>query len=287
MSDANSFPGLPQVFNFIKNIFSHALRSSDNVPQHVGLIMDGNRRWAKRKHVEIKEGHNAGFHSMGRALELCYEAGVKTATVFAFSIENYKRSAAEVDSLMNLARSGIKQVVQNGDMAEKFGIRIKIIGDRRLLSDDVMREVETAEEITKNNKRAVLNICFPYTGRDELLHSIKTNVNRALAEEIEGSEIDEDQIDEYLYTAGSPPLDLLIRTSGVTRLSDFLLWQVSRRGVAIEFVDCLWPDFGSRQMAWILLKYAYNRSSRAHAHDLDFEEETDGGVTTNRDKKKN
>ncbi|CEP63946.1 ditrans,polycis-polyprenyl diphosphate synthase LALA0_S09e06040g [Lachancea lanzarotensis] len=283
MSDTNSFPGLPQAFNFLKNLFSHALRSSDNVPQHVGLIMDGNRRWAKRKHVEVKEGHNAGFHSMGRALELCYEAGVKTATVFAFSIENYKRSAAEVDSLMNLARSGIRQVVQNGEMAEKFGIRIRVIGDRRLLSEDVMREVETAEEITKNNKRAVLNICFPYTGRDELLHSIKANVNRALAGEIEATEIDEKQVDDFLYTAGSPPLDLLIRTSGVTRLSDFLLWQVSRRGVVIEFVDCLWPDFGSRQMAWILLKYAYNRTYRAH--DPDFEEEADCGTTTNRGKK--
>ncbi|SCU80470.1 LAME_0B03312g1_1 [Lachancea meyersii CBS 8951] len=282
MSDTNSFPGLPQVFNFFKNLFSHVLRTSNNVPQHIGLIMDGNRRWAKRKHVEIKEGHNAGFHSMSRALELCYEAGVSTATVFAFSIENFKRSAAEVDSLMNLARSGIRQVVQNGEMAEKFGVKIKVIGDRRLLPDDVLQEIETAEEITKNNTRAVLNICFPYTGRDELIHSIKANIDSMSSGQLEASDIDENQIDKYLYTAESPPVDLLIRTSGVTRLSDFLLWQASRRGVVIEFLDCLWPDFGSRQMAWILLKFAFNRSYRAS--DLDFEEETDGDATANPNK---
>lgn len=233
---------------------------SGNVPRHVGLIMDGNRRWAKLKHVEIKEGHNAGFHSMSRALELCYEAGVSTATVFAFSIENFKRSSAEVESLMNLARSGIRQVVQNGEMAEKFGIKINVIGDRSLLPADVLREVETAEEITKANTRAVLNICFPYTGRDELLHSIRGVVNEAQCGNLNTSDINEATIDKFLYTGGSPPVDLLIRTSGVTRLSDFLIWQVSRKDVVIEFLDCLWPDFGSRQMAWLLLRFAFSRT---------------------------
>ncbi|SCU85201.1 LANO_0C03642g1_1 [Lachancea nothofagi CBS 11611] len=283
MMENNSFPGSSQVLNFCKNIFSHALRASDNVPQHIGLIMDGNRRWAKRKHVEIKEGHNAGFHSMSRALELCYEAGVSTATVFAFSIENFKRSAAEVDSLMNLARSGIKQVVQNGEMAEKFGIKIRVIGDRAMLPDDVLREVETAERITKDNTRAVLNICFPYTGRDELLYGIKATVDKTQRGELQFSDINEDEIDKHLYTGGSPPVDLLIRTSGVTRLSDFLIWQVSRRDVVIEFLDCLWPDFGSRQMAWILLKFAFHKSYSASEPDL--EEEMDAISSTLEQKK--
>ncbi|CAR25310.1 ditrans,polycis-polyprenyl diphosphate synthase [Lachancea thermotolerans CBS 6340] len=260
MTESSSFPGASQVLTLCKNIFSRIIKASDNVPQHVGLIMDGNRRWAKLKHVEIKEGHNAGFHSMSRALELCYEAGVSTATVFAFSIENFKRSSAEVDSLMNLARSGIKQVVQNGEMAQKFGIKINVIGDRKLLPDDVLREVEAAETITKDNKRAVLNICFPYTGRDELLHSIKEVVQATQLGDLASSDINEAAIDRHLYTGGSPPVDLLIRTSGVTRLSDFLIWQVSRRDVVIEFLDCLWPDFGSRQMAWILLKFAFSKS---------------------------
>lgn len=165
-----------------------------------------------------------------------------------------------MDSLMNLARSGIKQVVQNGEMAQKFGIKINVIGDRKLLPDDVLREVEAAETITKDNKRAVLNICFPYTGRDELLHSIKEVVQATQLGDLASSDINEAAIDRHLYTGGSPPVDLLIRTSGVTRLSDFLIWQVSRRDVVIEFLDCLWPDFGSRQMAWILLKFAFSKS---------------------------
>ncbi|SCU90725.1 LADA_0F06062g1_1 [Lachancea dasiensis] len=276
MTDNNTFPGSSQALNFCKNVFSRALRSSNNVPRHIGLIMDGNRRWAKRKHVEIKEGHSAGFHSMSRALELCYEAGVNTATVFAFSIENFRRSAIEVDSLMNLASSGIRQVVQNGEMAEKFGVRINIIGDRSLLPEDVLREVEAAEKITKDNTRAVLNLCFPYTGRDELLQSIIRTIDKTQNKELNFTNIDEAVIDENLYTGGSPPVDLLIRTSGVTRLSDFLLWQLSRKGVVIEFLDCLWPDFGSRQMAWILLKFAYKKFYSASEPELDEEIEGQG-----------
>ncbi|SCW00668.1 LAFE_0C09296g1_1 [Lachancea fermentati] len=269
MTDSSSFPGLQQALTACKNLFAHVIRVSDCVPQHVAFIMDGNRRWAKKEHVEVKEGHNAGFHSMSRVLELCYESGVSTATVFAFSIENFKRSPIEVDSLMNLARNGIRQVVQNGEMAEKHGIKINVIGDRSLLPDDVIKEIEAAESITRNNKRAVLNICFPYTGRDELVHAIHQVVQEVKNGDYKSTEVNETIIDDNLYTGHLPPVDLLVRTSGVTRLSDFLIWQVSRKGVNIEFLDCLWPDFGTIKMAWILLKFAFKGTFLSVDPDLE------------------
>ncbi|SCU84429.1 LAMI_0C07448g1_1 [Lachancea mirantina] len=260
MIDSSGFPGVLGVLEIAKNAFAHIIRASDCVPQHVAFIMDGNRRWAKKQHIEIREGHNAGFQSMSRVLELCYESGVKTATVFAFSIENFKRTPTEIEWLMNLTRNGIRQVIQNGEMAEKYGIKINVIGDKALLPLDVQKDIQKAELLTKDNHRAVLNICFPYTGRHELLKSIKEVIERVDEGEMDLDQVDEEAISNHLYTGTLPPVDLLIRTSGVYRLSDFLMWQVSRKGVIIEFLDCLWPDFGIRKMAWILLKFAYSKS---------------------------
>ncbi|CAI7041240.1 BEM_collapsed_G0002110.mRNA.1.CDS.1 [Saccharomyces cerevisiae] len=133
--------------------------------------MDGNRRFARKKEMDVKEGHEAGFVSMCRILELCYEAGVDTATVFAFfQFENFKRSSREVESLMTLARERIRQITERGELACKYGVRIKIIGDLSLLDKSLLEDVRVAVETTKNNKRATLNICFPYTGREEILH---------------------------------------------------------------------------------------------------------------------
>lgn len=258
MSRADSSAGSSYVLTLLKNVFSRTIKSSHNVPAHIGFIMDGNRRYARRKGIDIKEGHDAGFTSMSRILELCYEAGVHTATVFAFSIENFKRTPYEVESLMQLARKRIKQLMDNGELADKYGIRIRVIGDLSLLDMDVLEDIRAVTERTKNNNRAVLNICFPYTGRDEIVHSI-----RSIAEAgIPGAEISEQTIEDNLYTGGVPPLDLLVRTSGVSRLSDFMLWQVSQKGVVIELLDCLWPEFTPLRMAWILIKFAFRNSNR-------------------------
>ncbi|CAG99812.1 ditrans,polycis-polyprenyl diphosphate synthase [Kluyveromyces lactis] len=260
MSDSGSFPGYNQFLEMVKTTLAKVIRSSDKVPQHVAFIMDGNRRFAKKNNMEVNEGHNAGFESMCRILELCYESGMKVATVFAFSIENFKRSTFEVNWLMELAKDKIKQISQHGELAEQYGIKVQIIGDRSLLPADVLKEVELAEEITMNNSRAVLNICFPYTGREEIVHSIQGIMKETAMGEIDYRDIDEQTIEDHLYTQGQPPVELLIRTSGVTRLSDFLLWQLSNRGCTIELVDCLWPEFTPFSMLKILIKFAFKKT---------------------------
>lgn len=260
MDESSTFPGYAELLSSLNHILTKVIRSSGKVPKHVAFIMDGNRRYAKKNHIELKEGHNAGSFIMAKNLELCYDSGVQIATIYAFSIENFKRSAFEVNWLMELAKEKIKQITQHGDIAEKYGIRIRVIGNRSLLPADVIEEVEKAERITENNKDAILNICFPYTGREEILHSIKEIVKKTSHDELLPRDIDETAFENNLYTANLPPLDLLIRTSGVTRLSDFLIWQVNQRGVVIEFFDRLWPEFGPIQMLWVLLKYVFQQT---------------------------
>lgn len=269
MDDSNG--GSNTIETYIKKIFSRTLSVSNCVPRHIGFIMDGNRRFAKKHAMETKEGHEAGFQSMSKILGLCYEAGVNTATVFAFSIENFKRSAYEVNALMNLARDRIRRISENGELAQKYGVRVRVIGDISLLDKDLLNDIRHTMEMTKNNTRATLNICMPYTGREEIYHSMKTVLG---SNEFHSKNITEDTIESYLYTANLPPLDLLIRTSGVTRLSDFLLWQTCNNDVVVEFIDCLWPEFGPLRMAWILLKFAFQKnfsSGRKPYEDDEFE----------------
>lgn len=251
-----SFPASQALLNVTKKFVARCIETGP-VPQHIGFVMDGNRRFAKNHHIELKEGHSAGFESMAQILELCYECGVKSATVFAFSIENFKRSKHEVDWLMELAKERFAQMVSQGELAEQYGVRIKVLGDVSLLPDDVRQVLKEAEEVTKHNSRAVLNVCFPYTSRHEMTHAMKHIVKKNMKTPIE---INEATISDLLYTGGQPPLDLFIRTSGVSRLSDFLLWQVSTPGVVIEFVDVLWPDFTPLRMAWILIKYSFKKA---------------------------
>ncbi|QLL34444.1 hypothetical protein HG536_0G03060 [Torulaspora globosa] len=275
--EANTMiPGFSIASEWIKNIFSRTIRSSNCVPKHVGFVMDGNRRYARKNDIEIKEGHEAGFLSMSQVLELCYEAGVNTATVFAFSIENFKRSPSEVDHLMRLAREKIRQIAEHGELAERYGVRVKVIGDLTRLPKSVYEDVIETTEMTKNNTRATLNICFPYTSREEMLHSIRTLVEG----DIKSDDINEASLEKNLYTGGDPPLELLVRTSGVTRLSDFLLWQVSQKGVVIELFDCLWPEFGPLRMAWVLLKFAFRKSFSDKEHQL---EDDDGPLESQDD----
>lgn len=275
MDGGSTIPGYSVALEWVKNLFSRTIKSSNCVPKHIGFVMDGNRRYARKNEIEIKEGHEAGFSSLSQVLELCYEAGVDAATVFAFSIENFRRTPSEVDHLMRLAREKIRQIAQHGEIAEKYGVRIRVIGDVSRLHKSVYDDIVATTELTKSNTRATLNICFPYTSREEMLHSIKD----VIAGGKKSGEINEASIERSLYTGDDPPLDLLIRTSGVTRLSDFLLWQVSERGVVIELFDCLWPEFGPMKMAWALLKFAFRKTFSDKENEL----EDDDGVLENQD----
>ncbi|KAF3985264.1 hypothetical protein FT663_00419 [Candidozyma haemuli var. vulneris] len=251
----STFPGYTSVVSRVKKVVGSIIRTGPT-PRHVGVIMDGNRRYAKSHKIELKEGHNLGFDSMANILELLYESGVECATVYAFSIENFKRSRYEVEWLMDLARSKFQQISQQGELCEKYGIKIKILGNTDLLPSDVQRILAETENITKDNTRAVLNVCFPYTSRDEMTNSIKRIVT--LSEKDSSVYIDESTIDDFLYTSESPPLDILVRTSGTYRLSDFLLWQSVPSSCAIMFSNKLWPDFTAWDMIKILLNWSFN-----------------------------
>lgn len=262
-SNIFKFPGHEYSMSLIKTVFSNVIKTSNNVPQHIGFIMDGNRRFARKSGISISEGHEAGFHSMSQILELCYSSGVKVATVYAFSIENFKRTSKEVNNLMKLAQEGITQLCANGQLANKYGVRIRVIGDLSLLNTSLLKNIEMTIKMTQNNKRATLNICFPYTSREEMFHSMKEVIELTSINGEKGidaiKDIDESVIESHLYTGKLPPLDLLIRTSGVCRLSDFMIWQVVNPRTHIELIDCLWPEFGPMKMAWILLKYSFNK----------------------------
>lgn len=252
------------------------------VPEHIGFIMDGNRTYARIKHMELKEGHSAGFESMARILEVCYDCGVKCATVFAFSIENYKRSNYEIQWLMELAKAKFKQVVGNGELCEQYGVQIRILGDMDLVPDDVKEVLLKAQEITKHNQRAILNVCWSYTSRDDITHSIKEIVWKTSKNKLDVKEIDEDCISNNLYTKDSPPLDLLIRTSGVYRLSDFLLWESSNENCDIEILDVLWPQFNALRMVWVLIKWSFNRTyNTTNTNDSGVRKETSNNKPKN------
>ncbi|CAH2351846.1 dehydrodolichyl diphosphate synthase complex subunit Rer2p [[Candida] railenensis] len=266
MSDwVSTFPGYTQVLTTIKKCFGGIVRTGPT-PRHVGIIMDGNRRYAKSHKIEIKEGHNMGFESMANILELLYEAGVEHVTVYAFSIENFKRSKYEVEWLMDLAKSKLQQICQHGDLCEQYGIRIKILGNTKLLPQDVRTILRETEAMTENNTRAVLNVCFPYTSRDEMTHAVQSVVAESVARPT--LEINEELVTDNLYTKDSPPLDILVRTSGTYRLSDFLLWQCVPSTCSVVFVEKLWPDFRAWDMCKVLLNWGFNMYWYGHGNGL-------------------
>lgn len=256
MSDwLSTFPGYRQALTTAKRAFGRFIQTGPT-PKHVGIIMDGNRRYAKNHKIEIKEGHNLGFDSMANVLEILYESGVKCASVYAFSIENFRRLSLEVKWLMDLAKLKFQQINQHSDLCAEYGIRIKIIGNKKLIPPDVAKILQQTEEITKDNKRALLNICFPYTSRDEMTNLIKCAVDQSTIDH--DFVIDEDTLESLFYTHDAPPLDLLVRTSGTFRLSDFLLWQCVSPDCSIVFVDKLWPAFTPFDMAKILFNWGFN-----------------------------
>lgn len=251
----SSFPGFSQLTKRVKRVLGSIICTGP-IPRHVGVIMDGNRRYARTHKIELKEGHNLGFDTMASILELLYESGVECATVYAFSIENFKRLKYEVQWLMDLAKAKFRQMSQHGDLCDQYGIRIRVLGNTLLLPPDVRAILAETEEATRHNSKAVLNVCFPYTSRDEMAHLVKAVVEQSVKDP--SLVIDEETLAANLYTGESPPLDILVRTSGTYRLSDFLLWQVVPSSCAIVFSNKLWPDFSTWDMTKILLNWSFN-----------------------------
>ncbi|KAJ2767137.1 cis-prenyltransferase [Coemansia nantahalensis] len=223
------------------------------IPAHIAFIMDGNRRYARRLQQQASMGHTFGFHRLESVLEWCNELGIAHVSVFAFAINNFDRAAEEVAALMALAKDKLQELAEKSDLVRQHGVRICVIGNRRLLAEDVRRVVEAAEQATRGNTGMRLNVCFSYAATDEIAAAV-----RRVVEDVEAGRLPEDKVDEQalerrLLIPG-PPLDILVRTSGQIRFSNFMLWQTAKMAY-IRFVDVLWPEFSFFQMFCILVSW--------------------------------
>ncbi|KAH8819945.1 Decaprenyl diphosphate synthase-like protein [Xylogone sp. PMI_703] len=315
-----SSPPVEWSINQLRELLIGAVKQGP-IPQHIAFVMDGNRRFARTHKIETVEGHNLGFEALASILEVCYKSGVKVVTVYAFSIENFKRSKYEVDALMEMAKVKLTQLAEHGELLDRYGAKVRVLGQRELVKPDVLEAVDRAVELTSRNGDCVLNICFPYTSRDEITTAIRATVEEyskplnetprpfsqtrieqklrsrnvyasTMSSERESSptpssssDLDDsissattlhsaspvngeqfsdpetitaDTIADHLFTAGDPPLDLWIRTSGVKRLSDFMLWQC-HENTELVFLDCLWPEFDLWHFLPVLLEWQWRR----------------------------
>ncbi len=225
------------------------------IPQHVAVIMDGNGRWAKSKGLPRKMGHVQGGKNVEDMLYVCDDLGIKYFTVYAFSTENWKRSEEEVSALMTLLRSYLASGFKK---AAKNNVRIRIIGDKTGLADDIQDLIRELEEDSKDNTGLQFQIAINYGSRDEIVRMMKNVVSKANDNEVKPEDINENFISDNLDTKDIPDPDLLIRTSGEQRLSNFLLWQLAYS--EFYFTDCHWPDFDKDEL--IKAIEAYNKRDR-------------------------
>ena len=211
---------------------------SCNVPAHVAIIMDGNGRWAQRRMLPRSQGHKAGVDALKKTVRAAREFGVQYLTLFSFSSENWSRPEGEINELFSLLRLFIRR-----DLAELHdnNVRVRIIGSREGLPADVLNLLVEAENLTRNNDAQVLIIAFNYGSRDEIAGAMKQIAVKVVAGAISPDEISSAMISQHLGTSGIPDPDLIIRTSGEKRLSNFLMWQAAYS--ELIFVDCLWPEF--------------------------------------------
>ena len=218
----------------------------EQLPAHIAVIMDGNGRWAAKRHLPRVEGHRAGIDSVRDVVETSARLGIDVLTLYAFSVENWKRPAAEVSTLMTLLKrylcSELNTLLRNN-------IRFKVVGRVEDLARDIQRELHDAERKTASNTGMLFNIALNYGGRAEIVEAAR----RIVADGVGPDALDEARFASYLYTAGQPDPDLLIRTSGEMRVSNFLLWQIAYAEIWVT--DTLWPDFRKRHLLEAILAY--------------------------------
>ena len=213
------------------------------IPQHVAIILDGNGRWAKKRHLPRGFGHKAGANTLEQTLEDAWDLGIKYLTVYVFSTENWKRSVEEVKGIMNLLRDYLKKSIERSN---KNNMRVRIIGDRTKLDPDIIQSINDLEEATKNNTGLQFNMALNYGGRDEITRAVKGIAADVKEGRLSVDDISEELISSRLDTAELPDPDLLIRTSGEIRLSNYLPWQLAYS--EFYFCDILWPDFNKEEL---------------------------------------
>lgn len=212
--------------------------SKENLPQHIAIILDGNRRWAKTRGLTTFQGHTAGFDNLETIAKFCNKIGIKYLTVYAFSTENWKRSKDEVAWLMKIFKTNVDRYLERKDTEN---IKIRIIGEKENVPEDLKPRIEKIMEKTKNNTGLTLNIAFNYGGRAEITHACKAIAEKVKNGELNLEDITEKTISDNIYTAGQPDPDLLIRTSQELRTSNFLPWQLTY--TEFYFPEKFWPEF--------------------------------------------
>lgn len=218
-----------------------------NIPKHIGFIMDGNRRWARAKGLPTLHGHKKGYDVMMKVGDWCLDKGVKILTVYAFSTENWDRSKKEIAYLMRLLKMALTKDINK---LHKKNIKVRVIGRIGDLQKELQKAIIEAMELTKNNTRGILNIAINYGGRPEIVDAVKKIIKKKTAPE----KVTERVIEENLYTAGTPDPDLIIRTSGEMRLSNFLTWQSAYS--ELLFIKKCWPDFAEKDLDEAIEEYS-------------------------------
>lgn len=222
----------------------------ENMPKHIAIIMDGNRRWARAQGKPASFGHKAGAKTLEKIVRYANKIGLEYITVYAFSTENWKRAEDEVSALMMLLQNYLDEYSKR---ANSENIRVKILGDITALSQNMQKSIVNCMERTKNNTGVTFNIALNYGGRDEIIKAVKNIAEQVKREKIDIESIDEETISNNLYTVGQPDPDLLIRTSGEMRLSNFLPWQLVYS--EFLFIDKNWPDFTEEDLDNAIVEY--------------------------------
>lgn len=217
----------------------------EKIPYHLAIIPDGNRRWARKNGVPTFEGHKRGIENFKKITSFCKKKGIKILTFFTFSTENWKRPKAEINYLMRLFKETINSSIEK---LHKEGVRLKVIGERKGLPKEVIKAIERAESLTKNNKEALLNLALNYGGRREIISAIEK-----IIKENKKYKITENVFERYLWTKDLPDPDLIIRTGGEKRISNFLIWQMAYS--ELYFSKKFWPDFTTKDLSRILKDY--------------------------------
>ena len=242
------------------------METGRNIPQHIAIILDGNGRWAKAKGMPRNYGHAQGSKNVERICEEAYRIGVKYLTVYAFSTENWNRPKDEVDALMKLLRNYMKTCLKT---AAKNDMKVRVIGDKTGLDEDIRNRIAELEEATKDNGGLNFQIALNYGSRDEIVRAVRKVSEDVKEGKVKPEDIDEKMFETYLDTHGIPDPDLMIRTSGELRLSNYLLWQLAY--TEFYFTDIPWPDFTKEELSKAIEQY--NRRDRRYGGVKEAQEE--------------
>lgn len=224
--------------------------NTDNLPRHLAIIMDGNGRWAKKQGMMRVFGHEKGAKAVRETVEACARLGIANLTLYAFSTENWNRPKLEVDALMKLLISSLKKELKT---LQENNIRLNTIGNINMLPDTARKELDSVLQQTAGNTRMTLTLALSYGSREEIISAVKAIANKIQNNHIAITDINESLISQHLYTNGIPDVDLVIRTSGEQRISNFLLWQCAY--AELYFTDVLWPDFREKDLYDAIISY--------------------------------